>query len=326
MPKDVDKYVAENTQRLRDVDSRFVQVDSDRTRDLSFGSNFINVEVDLTVSTRSTGSQVQFGHPDESKGFDKGTFGEDRGSWSTAQSGATTAEFTKQGREAAAEALAGREGAVEYGQAGGNDAEATTNDTSLYDRLAQGSAFATRSSNTLTATVAYGALSIIGLPGEFGLFDRKDRLLCRVTTDKSTLSIADTDDVQSKIRLTFTGSGNGAAVVTTEGENALADALVSPTSSIGPVEFAFGSGTDTFAKSDTTITTEEFRKNIDTETGRDRIFVFTQVTESDMTQTSNALAEVVLFDNNGRMIWATTFRPVLANSPGFTTDVTIVVG
>ena len=105
MPESVDEYVADNSKRIRNIDGRFVEVDSNRSRDLSFGSNFFVVTVGVEVYRRSTGDQIVFGHPSASKGFGRGTFGDDRGAWSLVTDAEARADFTKQGRKAAAEAL-----------------------------------------------------------------------------------------------------------------------------------------------------------------------------------------------------------------------------
>jgi hypothetical protein len=325
MPKDVDEYVAENSKRIRDVDSRFVQVDSNRARDLSFGSNFFNVDVAVELYKRSTGDQVVFGHPADSKNFGRGTFGDDRGAWSLVTDVEATADFTKQGRKAAAEALNGKAGAVAEGGIGGDTTAVTTGDTSLGLETGRGEAFASRSANKTRTTAMYAATSVVGSPGELGIFDQDDRLLARVTVDVADGAVDDTDEVRGDVILTFTGSGNGAAVVTNDGEVALADAMRSPKSTVGPSEFAFGDGGTDFSKSDSSLTSEVTRKNAGREPGRDRISAFTRLTEADMNSISVGLSEVGLFDNTGRMIWATTFRAIPSDSPGFNTETAIVV-
>jgi len=325
MPKGVDEYVAENSKRIRDVDSRFVQVDSNRARDLSFGSNFFEVTVGVELYKRSTGDQVVFGHPDDSKGFGRGTFGDDRGAWSLVTDVEVSADFTRQGRKAAAEALDGQTGAVERGAIGGDTTPVSTQDTSLGMETGRRDTFASRSGNTTRTTALYAATDVVGVPGEVGIFDGDDRLLARVTVDIADGAIAATDEVRGVITLTVEGSGNGKAVVTDDGEEALAAALRSPSAVVGPSEFAFGDGDTDFAESDTSLTSEVVRKNAGRETGRDRVSSFTRVTEADMNSIAVDLSEAGLFDNDGRMLWATTFRAIQSDSPGFNTETAIVV-
>lgn len=325
MPKSVDEYVADNSKRIRDVDSRFVQVDSNRARDLSFGSNFFVVDVDVELYTRSTGDQIVFGHPSASKGFGRGTFGDDKGAWSLETDVEASAEFTKQGRKAAAEALNGQTGAVAQGGIGGGTTAASTSDTALGLELGRTDTFTSRTSNVLRTTSIYAATDVAGTPGELGIFDGDDRLLARVTVDTSNVTVGDTDEVRGVVILTFTGDGNGAAVVTNDGEDALAASIASPKVTVGPSEYAFGDGTTDFSKSDTGLSSEQTRKNAGRESGRDRIRAFTRLSDADMNGISVDLSEVGLFDNQGRMLWATTFRAIPSDSPGFNTETTIVV-
>jgi len=325
MPKSVDDYVAENSKRIRNIDGRFVQVDSNRSRDLSFGSNFFNVTVEVEVYRRSTGDQIVFGHPAASKGFGRGTFGDDRGAWSLVTDTEASADFTKQGRRAAAEALDGQEGAVAEGAIGGDTTAVSTEDTALGQEFDRADTFASRSANTTRTTTLFGSTDVVAQPGELGIFDANDRLLARVTVDIPDGTVDDTDEVRGVVLLTFEGSGNGNAVVTSEGENALADSIRSPKVSVGPTEYAFGDGDTDFSKSDTSLTSEVIRKNSGREVGRDRIESFTRLSETDMNGISVDISEAGLFDNDGRMIWATTFRAIQSDSPGFNTSTTIVV-
>lgn len=325
MPKSVDEYVAENSKRIRDVDSRFVQVDSNRARDLSFGSNFFEVTVEVEVYKRSTGDQVVFGHPDGSKGFGRGTFGDDRGAWSLITDVEASADFTRQGRKAAAEALDGKAGAVERGAIGGDTTTVSTQDTSLGAETGRRDTFASRLGNTTRTTTLYAATDVVGVPGELGVFDGDGRLLARVTVNIADGAIDPTDEVRGVVTLTFEGSGNGKAVITDDGQEALAAALRSPKSVVGPSEFAFGDGDTDFDESDSSLTSEVTRKNAGRDTGRDRVSSFTRLSEADMSSISVDLSEVGLFDNDGRMLWATTFRAIQSDSPGFNTETTIVV-
>lgn len=325
MAKDIQDYVAENRRRLRSINSRFQEIATSRSTDLSFGDNYFTTTVDVDVYTRPTGSQVVFGHPDASKGFGRGTFGDDKGQWSQVADTSASAEFTKDGRKAAAEALNGKTGAVVDGGVGGDTTTAATGDASLGTETGRSFAWASASAGTLTATSVYESTEVAGVPGEFGLFDDDGRLLARVTIDTSGLSVSSTDEVRGVVTVAFEGDGNGSSVVTTDGEQALAASLASPKAVVGPNEFAFGSGSTGFTKSDSSLTTEEFRKTCGRESGRDRVDTFTRVTASDMTQTVNDLTEMAVYDNKNRMIWAVTFRAVPSDSPGFDADTSFVV-
>lgn len=325
MADSVDSYVADNSKRLRDINGRFVQVDSNRTRDLTFGSNFFAVDVAVEVYKRSTGDGMIFGHPSASKGFDNATFGDDRGPWSLVTDAEASADFTKDGRRAAAQALSGREGAAAEVGLGYGTARVSTDDTTLNSARARTASVNDRTSNTTSVRGIFDATASVGALGEFGVFDETSRLLARVTVDVDDASIDPTDEVRGIILLTFTGSGNGNSVVTNDGQIALAEAIERTDATVGPDEFAFGSGTSDFVESDSSLTSEVIRSNAARETGRDRITARTRLTAKDMSTVTSDLSEVGLFDTAGRMLWATTFRTIPSDSEPFNTDTTIVV-
>jgi len=307
---DIDRLVAENRQQIRQVGGRFVEVDSNRDRDLKFGPNIFVVDVDATVYKRSTGSQVIFGHPDPDHGFGRGTFGDDRGDWSEA--GANTSYdvvFTKQGRRAVIRALDGQEGVVTRSKAGTGSDDPVTADTSLTDVYSDVPTVNERPSNNDVQTKGvHDAVDWVGDPVEFGVFDAAGRLLARVVVD-GDWSIANDDEVRIDVTLAFEGGGVGNSVITDDGEDAVADAMANKFEVTGPVEFGFGSGDTDFSKSDSSLTAEEFRKPNERNIDRDRMVAKTHVFEREPQNAQPVdISEMAVFDDDGRMIWATTFR------------------
>lgn len=311
MSNDIDRLVAENREQVRQVGARFVEVDSARDRDFKFGPSTFTVTVDATVYKRSTGSQVIFGHADADHGFGRGTFGDDRGSWVEAGSNVSTdAVFTKQGRRAVVRALDGQDGAVTRSKAGTGTSDPGTADTSLTDVYADSFVYSAKpESNAVESKGVHDAANWVGDPVEFGIFDAADRLLARVVID-GDWSIATDDEVRLDVRLTFEGDGIGNSVITNDGEGAVADAMKTVAVSTGPVEFAFGSGDADFDKTSTSLTTEEFRKGNERNIDRNRITARTHVFEHEPTAVTMPvdISEMGVFDGDGRMIWATTFR------------------
>jgi hypothetical protein len=331
MSKDVDKFVAENRQRIRGVDSRFTQVDSDQTRALSFGPNVIVVDVAIEVYKRPTGSQIIFGHADDAHGFGRGTFGADKGEWSLVTDTEASVEFTKLGRKAVSESLDGQTGAVEEGTAGVDSTTASTSDTSLGDERERVVAFALEdATNAVRVRSLFGASTPTGVV-EFGIEDGDGRLLARVTI--SSPSIATDDEVRADMICTFEGDGIGNSVITEAGEGVVADAFRSPKVTTGPTEFAFGTGSTQFGKSDTSLTSEVFRKDAVREVGRDTVNAITHVYDEDPTTDppitgshSFDLSEMAIFDDAGTMIWATTYRSLAkTESNGFNAESLILI-
>ena len=309
MTRQVDRYVAENRERIRRVSSRFVEVDSAQDRDLSFGPNLIDVDVTgVAAFARSTGTQALFGHADASKGFGRGTFGDDRREWEELSIDDTDVAFTRQGRRAVAAALDGRDGAVTTSKAGtGTDDPATTDDalTGVYSvaRVANSKP----DPDSVESSGVHDAASWAGDVIEVGIFDGEDRLLSRVVVD-GVGEISPTDDVRLDVTLTFTGSGVGNSVFTDAGDEVVADAMARPLTATGPAEFAFGSGDDEFDRSDTELTDEIFRKGAERDVDRDRIIARTHVFEHEPDTQPVDISEMAVFGTDGRMIWATRLR------------------
>jgi len=325
MPRQVDRYVAENRQRIRGVDRRFIEVDSNQNRDFSFGPSTVEAVVSIELYKRTTGGQIIPGHSEDAHGFGRGTFGDDRGAWSSVTTTEASVEFTKKGREAVAEALNGEAGAVEEGVAGVDGTTASTGDTALGDERERVGVFATKDDfRTVRTYATYGASTPTGVV-EFGLVDGDGRLLCRVTI--ASQSIATDDELKANILVEFVGDGIGNSVVTNDGEEAVADAFKDPKSNVGPTEFGFGSGSTTFSKSDSALTTEEFRKACARELGRDFVIAKTHVYEDESGVTEPVdISEMAVFDNSGRMVWATTMRQFTnTDSIGFNAESLIQV-
>lgn len=309
MARNIDRFVAENRERIRDVDSRFVEVDSDRDRDLSFGPSFIEVGVDVTVYRRSTGSQIVFGHADASKGFGRGTFGDDKGVWEPVADVATDrVVFTQGGRRAVAQALDGQDGAVTTSKAGTGTNDPVTSDDVLTGVYADVRTYNSKpADDTVQSRAIHDAASWVGDPVEVGIFDDTDRLLARAVVDDPDDVFA-TDEVRVDITLTIEGDGVGNSVVTNDGEAAVADAIAFPFEATGPVEFAFGSGEDQFEKSDSELTDRKFSKANERVLDRNRITARTHIFEGEPDIQPVEVGEMAVFDNNDRMIWATTVR------------------
>jgi len=311
MTSDIDRIVAENRKQIRKVGNRFIEVDSNRDRNLFFGPTVIVVDVglDAKVYKRSTGSQIVFGHPDESKGFDRGTFGDDKGGWVEAGSDVSVdAEFTKEGRRAVVRALDGQEGRVFKSKAGTNDSDPQTSDDALTNVFAVARVINDKpSSNELQSIGRHDSVSWVGDPVEYGIVDESDRLLARVVVN-GTWDIDPTDEVRLHVTLSFEGDGVGNSVFTNDGETAVRDAMADLYAATGPVEFAFGSGDTDFDKTDSSLTDEQFRKDCERNIDRDRIITRTHIFESEPSGIQPVdLSELAVFDGDGRMLWATTF-------------------
>lgn len=304
MPKELDEYVAENRQNLRQVDRRFIQVSDSRDRNLSFTGSTIEVGVEIEVYKRSPGTMLIFGSSQAAHGFGRGTFGDDRGAWSLITDAEASAEFTKDGRKAVADALDGQTGALSFGSIGYGTTDADTGDTSLESKSGDGLAHGTKDAvNILRCHTLFSHTSIAGDPTEFGIFDENDRLLARVTISSSAIN--DDDEIKADIILTFTGNGVGDSVVTNDGEEAIAESIRTTQATVGIKTIRLGTGSTDFTESSSALNNQTISKDALRNKNVDLILARTYVLVADQT---NDLFEMGVFDNTGRMIWATTFK------------------
>lgn len=307
----IDEFVADNRKKIRRVGGRFDIVDGEQDRDLSFGASAIDVGVGTpTVYKRDTGSQITFGHPDPEHGFGRGTFGDDRGEWVEAGSSPSyETVFTKDGRRAVSRALDGKAGAVTALSAGVGTSTPSTSDASLSDVYASAPTRNERPATGEVQTVSVvNSAEWVGDPSELGLFDGAGRLLLRIVAS-GTWSIGTDFDVRVDMLLIFTGDGTGSTTVTSAAEDAVADSMAFPLETTGPTEFAFGSGGSSFSKSSTSLADEQFRKDCERLLGRDSVTARTHVFESEPSGNIMPvdLQEIGLYDNDGRLLWATLY-------------------
>ena len=310
MAKNADTYIAENRSNIRSTQANFIEVtDRGASRDLSFPRNSIEVTVEVEVYKRSLNSSLISGHPDgDTRGSGHGEAGDVRGEWTLVEDTEASATWTKDGRNAVRDALDGQAGAIRETVLGHGTREAATTDADLQDR--QATVYATGTKDDRNTTRGHGIFLFQDhneAGTEFGLLDADGRLLCRVTVD----DIAPTNDeeVRAELVLTFDGYGVGESVVTDEGERTVADAIRLDSVTVGLLEMAWGTGSTTFSKSDTALTSEEIRKNVQRNLDLETIRTKGKLFESEPSTQPVDLAEVAVFDNNGNMAWATTFDP-----------------
>jgi hypothetical protein len=304
---DIQGLVAENRQRVKTTEAAFVEAGSRGSIDLSFARNFIGVDVTIEVYKRSLNDGLYSGHPNGSvHGSGQGVSGDVRGAWSLVESSSNSAVWTKAGRNAVRDALSGEAGALAEGGIGTGTSDAASSDSSLDSPFAQVHAFGLKdASNVTRGRSIYGFSDHENAATEFALYDSTGALLARVTTDD--VAPTNEEEVRVGIILTVNGSGTGNAVVTDDGETAVADSLQIKSRTVGLLEFAYGSGTTEFSKSDLSLTTEEFRRRLGREKGLESLRVEREVGEN--TGADVDLSELAVYDNQNRMVYATTFDP-----------------
>lgn len=310
MTKNADSYIAENRSDIRNTQANFIEVtDRGASRDLSFPRNTIEVTVEVEVYKRSLNSSLISGHPDGSSyGSGRGEAGDVRGGWTLVEDTEASAVWTKDGRNAVRDALDGQAGGIAEAVLGHGTRDASTSDADLQDR--QATVYATGTKDDRKTTRGHGIYLFQDhneAGTEFGLLDGNGRLLCRVTVG----DVAPTKDeeVRAEVVLTFDGYGVGESVVTDEGERTIADSVRLDSVTVGLLEMAWGTGTTSFSTSDTSLTSEEIRKNVQRELDLETIRTFSKLFKSEPSTQPVGLGEVAVFDNNGNIVWATAFDP-----------------
>lgn len=308
MTRNADQYIAENRSEIRSTQANFIEVtDKGASRDLSFPRNLIEVTVEVEIYKRPLNSALISGHPDGSvHGSGHGEAGDGRGGWTLVEDVENSTVWTKDGRNAIRDALDGQAGAIKQAALGHGTRDAASTDADLQNRQATVFAFGTKDDRNTTRGHGIFLFQQHNEAGtEFGLLDDSGRLLSRTTVDD--VAPTNEEEVRAEVVLTFNGSGTGDSVVTDEGERTTADAIRLDSVTVGLLEMAWGTGTTAFSKSDTALTSEEIRKNVQRELDLETIRTFGKLYESEPSTQPVDLSEVAVFDNNGNMYWATTF-------------------
>lgn len=310
MPR-IQDQVAENRRGVQQIDGRFIFVPDRRDSNLTFGRNEFEMTVEaIEVYTRPLNNSLISGHPDPSHGSGRGVAGDVRGSWTLQQDVVDEFEWTRDGRNAVRDALAGDTGAINDIAVGTDNSAPDVSDTALGNEtgrtfgygLRAGEAFnqlRTRA-NFLYAETGNGGLD----PLEFGLFDQSDRLLGRVVTDAVTVSSE--EEVRVDITVQATGDGNGSSVITDDGEEAVVDALQLEDRTIGLDKVLWGTGTTAPTESDTSLENQVYEATCQRAKDLEVITVSAPQFESQPAGQPYDYTEVGVEDNQGNLVWRTT--------------------
>lgn len=325
----IQDQVAENRRNVQRVNSSFVSVPGRRSQGLSFQSNSITVEPSVEVYTRPLNDTLISGHPNgDQYGSGHGVSGDTRGDWTLRENVETSTVWVRGGRNAVRDSLAGGAGSVEaiaVGTDGSNKdstAEALgteTGRTFAYGLRGVGEA---ENQTRARANFRYAEIGRGGLdPQEYGLLDSTGRLMGIVTTDAVPVSAS--EEVRVDITVTISGNGGGEAVVTENGEEAVAESIQLEGVTVGLDEMAWGIGTSTPTTTDTALDNEVFRKNVARSKDLEQITVSAPQFESEPTGQPYNYTEVGVYDNAGRLMWRTTMSEYTkTDEVRFTTSVT----
>ena len=315
MPKRIDTFVSENRTNIQRIDATFVPVSGQNNQTLTFSGNNIRVEVEIRVYTRSLNDNLVSGHPDgNTHGSGHGVAGDFRGSWSLVEDVEESDDFVQSGRNSLRDALGGSntdyfgETAVGTGTTG-----AIPPDSSLESET--GSAFAwgeAGSSANISVANSIFLFSEFGdSVSEYGVFSASDLLYNRITT--TSVNPGDSEELRVETEFTVTGDGVGNSAITDDGEELIALTLRDSDTPVGLNEIAFGSGNAPPQESDTSLDTEEFRKNVERELSSETITAHTVVFQNEPSSQPVDIQEVGVYDNGGNLLWRTVIDQFTKN-------------
>lgn len=312
MPTNIPEQVAKNRRDVQRLDGEFVSVPSRLQDSLRFLRNTFEVEVGLEVYKRPLGGGLVSGHPDGSThGSGQGVSGDHRGSWQQVVSGASTHSWTREGRNAVRDALAGLpNGGLAGTSVGAGATEAQPTDDSLAAETGHTFASGIKDESNVTRARSHYLFSEDGDGQvdlqEWGLEDGEGRLMARATTS-ATVTTSSAEELRVDISATVRGTGAGNAVVTDDGEAAVADSIQNEGSTVGLAEIAWGTGSPTLDKSAASLGNEVFRKEASRNLGLESVQVSAPQFEPEPSGQPYDYTEAAVFDSEGRVVWVVGF-------------------
>lgn len=315
MPKRIDQYVSENRQNLRRLDATFVSVSSRGRVTLDFGVSDFEIISTITLYRRDLNNSLVSGHPDAKHGSGRGVAGDVRGSWTLETDTTESDEFTYDGADAVADVLTGdNTAAIDTVVIGSDGTTASSSDSGLHSEdgrrhahhRGQGSA-----SNTalVKAVLRFGDFDDVA--AEYGVIGGGS-LYNRLTT--SDLQLSSHKELRVEIEMEVVGTGEGSSAITYTGEDTVAEAIRRTDKVIGLQEMAFGSGTSDPSKSDTSLDTEEFRRNVERLRDGSTVTAYTVVFEDEPSSQPVTFTEAGVFDNGGNLLWRVEFDGIEKDS------------
>lgn len=307
MVESIDKFAAENRRKIRNTAGRFVEVNAGAQRNLFFGVSQVAFLVESSVETRDTGDQVVVGNADESKGFGRGTFGDDRGEFTEEPEAVESETATENGLSTVALLVSGDLNTpVDVVGYGYGDDEADRLDDSLSDRADSLNAVVEVESNVIDVYGIIPNTVAVGDGFESSVDFGDGSILSRTTAQAN---ISPTEDVRVSVTYTVEGFGRGASIFPDAGEAAIAACVAYP-SLFGIVSDYSFSDTENIDESTTTLPDESFDTQANTTSESVSLSVEGRVEAGDPPEqfTPGTLREVSVVTGTDAVLWSTPTR------------------
>lgn len=301
MTRRIQDEVAKNSRGRRRIETTSIEVSTDSAKRFNFTGSEVTAEMSIRVYTRPITDMLVFGHPDAANGFGRGRVGDHRDDWTLVEDTTVGAEFTKGGRTTIVDALAGSTNGLATLLIGASSNVVSVSNDALGDEEGSTSAWGTRSGNVTTATGSYRFSEFGPTVAEFGVESEQDEFMARLTVE--SISPADDVEIKAEADFTFEGDGQGNAVITNDGEEALANSIRSKAETVGLYEMAIGSSGNTPAKSDSALATEIDRKKVSRSERAESVRAFTRWYDGEPSSQPVNVSNFGLFDFDGRLVW-----------------------
>lgn len=313
----IDEAVAENRRDVRTLNASLTVVPDRMDKILSFQRAEIEVTVALEgVDTRPLNDGLISGHPNGgTHGSGRGVSGDRRGAWSSEITAADTAVFTRDGRNAVRDGLAGQTDAgIADGAVGDNSTDADVDDTALGNETGRVSGYGYKDAgDTTIARHTYRFAETSPDPDldplEIGIFGETGTLLGRLTV--SGIAKTAENELRTEVSFTVSAGGGGESALTTAGRTTVADAIKTGSASASLKELAWGTDGTAPTTSDTALGTEIIRKGADHDLADEQVTAFAPLFEFEPEPEQPVdFQEIGIFDGDGDLFWRVAFEPV----------------
>lgn len=307
MPKGIDEFVSENREQVNKIDATFIPVSTQDTKRLTFTNSEIRIGVEIEVFTRPLNNTLISGHPNGTKhGSGYGVAGDVRGDWTLVTDTEQSKDFVQEGRNNVRDTLAGETtGSIEETAVGTGTSDANQNNTSLGNETNRVFAWGKQGANAEeTVAESYFLFHEFGdSVTEYGVYSEDGKLYNRITT--SSVNPTKEEELRTETTFSITGNGIGNSVITNTGEQVVAESLRSTDTAVGIDEVAFGNGTASPSKTDTSLGNQTFKKVSQRQKDPETVTAHTVVFQNEPGIQPTDVKEIGVIDANGRLIWRT---------------------
>lgn len=308
MPKPIDRFVSENRRATQRIDSTFIEVSTNRRKNMTFGVQEFGVPTSVEVYTRDLGNGLISGHPNAKHGSGRGQSGDLRASWSLETDTEASEAFTVNGRNIIRDALDGdANAAIAEIAVGSGSQDANEGNSAMQSETGREHAWGKQGqfSNSTLAQASFLFHQYGDEIAECGVYSGTDDLFNRITF--STINPTKEQEVRIEVLFEVGGDGRGNSAITNDGRDAVAETIRSTDTPIGIERIAFGTDDTSPANNDSSLGNKIFDVIVERETNAEVVTAHAVVFKDEPSSQPVTLQELGAVDNTGRLIWRAVF-------------------